>query len=67
MSDRREEYEETNANMALNQLKFEDGHLGGLRRIYPIDGSEEYDKFFQHSGSLFQETAASKARGECAR
>ena len=31
------------------------------------DDSAKYDKFFQHSGSLFAETAASKARTECAR
>ena len=46
---------------------YEDEHLGNYRRIYPKDGYEKYDKFFQHSGSLFQETAAFKARSECAR
>ncbi|XP_072038588.1 tubulin polyglutamylase TTLL13-like isoform X1 [Amphiura filiformis] len=64
---RREDFEELNATMAVNQIKYEDNNLGGFRRIYPIDGYEKYDKYFQHSGSLFQETAASKARGECAR
>ena len=50
------------------QTKYEDGHLGNFRRIYPLDGiTERYAKFFQHSGSLFQETAAYKARTECAR
>lgn len=52
----------------LEQLeKFEDCHLGNFRRIYPIQGSEKYDKFFQTSGSLYQETAAFKARSEAAR
>ncbi len=64
---RREDFEEQNATMAENQIKYEDNNLGGFRRIYPIEGHEKYDKYFQHSGSLFQETAASKARGECAR
>ncbi|CAD5121314.1 DgyrCDS9843 [Dimorphilus gyrociliatus] len=52
----------------LEQLeKFEDAHLGNFRRIYPMRGSEKYDKFFQTSGSLYQETAAFKARSEAAR
>ncbi|KAK2903679.1 hypothetical protein Q8A67_008392 [Cirrhinus molitorella] len=37
------------------------------RRIFPREGGEKYEKYFQHSNSLFQETAASKAREECAR
>nr|XP_006821586.1 PREDICTED: tubulin polyglutamylase TTLL13-like [Saccoglossus kowalevskii] len=64
---RQQEYEESQANYLEMMAKWEDKHMGRFRRIYPIEGSEKYDKFFQHSGSLFQETAASKARGECAR
>ena len=37
------------------------------RRIYPEKNEEEYEAFFTNSCSLFQETAASKARIECAR
>ena len=50
-----------------DSLKYEDAHLGNFRRIYPAEGSEKYDKYFQNSGSLYQETAAFKARSECAR
>ena len=39
----------------------------GFLLIFLQDNSAKYDKFFQHSGSLFAETAASKARTECAR
>ncbi|KAK2508324.1 hypothetical protein MC885_013189 [Smutsia gigantea] len=51
----------------LDQEHYEDSHLGGYRRIYPGPDTEKYAPFFKHSGSLFQETAASKAREECAR
>ncbi|NP_001098994.1 tubulin polyglutamylase ttll6 [Danio rerio] len=54
------------ASMELMQ-KYEAKHMGGFRRIFPRDGGEKYEKYFQHSSSLFQETAASKAREECAR
>lgn len=47
--------------------RYEAKHLGGFRRIYPREDGEKYDKYFKHSSSLFQETAASKAREECAR
>lgn len=47
--------------------RYEDKHLGGFKRIYPREEGEKYDKYFKHSSSLFQETAASKAREECAR
>ncbi|XP_016426283.1 tubulin polyglutamylase ttll6-like, partial [Sinocyclocheilus rhinocerous] len=47
--------------------KYEAKHMGGFRRIFPREGGEKYEKYFQHSSSLFQETAASKAREECAR
>ena len=50
-----------------NLKKFEDSHIGNFRRIYPENNEEIYDRFFANSCSLFQETAASKARGECAR
>lgn len=38
-----------------------------FRRIYPEGNEEKYAIFFENSCSLFQETAASKARIECAR
>lgn len=53
--------------MAEQMERYQARHLGGFRRIYPREGGEKYDKYFKHSSSLFQETAASKAREECAR
>ena len=50
-----------------DNTKYEDEHMGNFRRIYPMEGTEKYDKFFHSSGSLYQETAAFKARTECAR
>ncbi|XP_071953339.1 tubulin polyglutamylase TTLL13-like isoform X2 [Antedon mediterranea] len=64
---RREEMEECQASANEAQMKYEAEHSGDFRRIYPIEGHKKYEQFFQHSGSLFQQTAASKARGECAR
>ena len=52
----------------LNALTvYEDKNMGSFRRIYPQDNEEKYQNFFENSCSLFQETAASKARSECAR
>ena len=54
--------------MYIEQLeRYENNHLGNFRRIYPYPGSEKYDKYFHSSGTLFQETAAFKARQEMAR
>ncbi|OCT86851.1 tubulin polyglutamylase TTLL13 [Xenopus laevis] len=64
---RREQLETSQASWLAQIEKYEDSHLGGYRRIYPKAEGEVYEKFFKHSGSLFQETAASKAREECAR
>ncbi|XP_058150683.1 tubulin polyglutamylase TTLL13 isoform X2 [Dasypus novemcinctus] len=63
---RREQIESSHAAMR-DQERYEDSHLGGYRRIYPGPDMEKYTPFFKHNGSLFQETAASKAREECAR
>ena len=49
---------------------FEKKHMGGFRRIYPVEGGEDSDpycRFFEQSSSLCAETAASKARMELAR
>ncbi|CAK6442426.1 unnamed protein product [Pipistrellus nathusii] len=63
---RREQTELSQAALQ-DQECYEDSHLGGYRRIYPGPDTEKYAPFFKHSGSLFQETAASKAREECSR
>ena len=63
----REELEVQQAAYLKQLDKFELENLGNFRRIYPRPGMEHYDKFFHSSGSLFQETAAYKARSEAAR
>ncbi|XP_015284263.1 PREDICTED: tubulin polyglutamylase TTLL13-like [Gekko japonicus] len=64
---RREQMESSQAAWLAQAEKYENSHLGGYRRIFPARGTEKYAPFFKHSGSLFQETVASKAREECAR
>lgn len=42
--------------------------MGNFRRVYPCDGDEKYEAFFkQNSNSMFQETAASRAREEASK
>ncbi|MGH0157803.1 UNVERIFIED_CONTAM: hypothetical protein FKN15_039568 [Acipenser sinensis] len=62
-----EELKQSQAAWLQHMERYEAAHLGGFRKIYPREDSEKYDKYFKHSGSLFQETAASRAREECAR
>ncbi|KAM3828497.1 tubulin polyglutamylase TTLL13 isoform 2-T2 [Vipera latastei] len=64
---RREQMESSQAAWLAQAEKYENSHLGHYRRIFPSQGTEKYSPFFKHSGSLFQETVASKAREECAR
>ncbi|XP_043536392.1 tubulin polyglutamylase ttll6-like isoform X2 [Chiloscyllium plagiosum] len=64
---RREQYENHQLAWLQQAEKYEKEHLGGFQRIYPKSNSEKYDNFFKQSGSLFQETIASRAREECAR
>nr|XP_041574368.1 neugrin isoform X4 [Taeniopygia guttata] len=64
---RRREQENSQAAWLAQAETYENKHLGGFRRIYPAPGTEKYEPFFQQSRSLFQETAASKAREEYAR
>ncbi|XP_017654908.1 tubulin polyglutamylase TTLL6 [Nannospalax galili] len=42
--------------------KYEKENCGGFRLIYPGLNLEKYEKFFQDSSSLFQNTVASRAR-----
>uniref|UniRef100_A0A672QV28 Tubulin polyglutamylase ttll6-like n=1 Tax=Sinocyclocheilus grahami TaxID=75366 RepID=A0A672QV28_SINGR len=64
---RNEELRQLQAASVEQMEKYEAKHMGEFRRIFPREGGEKYEKYFQHSSSLFQETAASKAREECAR
>ncbi|XP_054851545.1 tubulin polyglutamylase TTLL6 [Eublepharis macularius] len=61
------EYKNCQAAWLKQAEKYEEKHIGGYRRIYPASDSDKYNKFFQHHNSLFQETAASRAREEYAR
>ncbi|XP_029138886.1 tubulin polyglutamylase TTLL6 [Protobothrops mucrosquamatus] len=64
---RAEEFKNCQA-MWLQQAEiYEENNTGGYRRIYPNSDSVRYDRFFQQNSSLFQETAASRAREEYAR
>ncbi|KAF7705314.1 tubulin polyglutamylase ttll6 isoform X3 [Silurus meridionalis] len=64
---RNEEFRQMQAaNMEQMQI-YEANHLGGFRPIYPTEGTEKYEKYFKQSSSLFQDTAASRAREECSR
>jgi len=64
----REEQEDLAQQWQKEIEKWEDQHMGNYRRIYPIpDITEKYDKLFTQSGTLYSETAASKARIEQAK
>lgn len=52
------------------QIKWEEGHLGGYRRIMPCpEETNKYQKFYvqQNQLSVYCDTAASKRREECAK
>jgi len=55
---------------SANEIKrWESKHMGGFRRIYPLEDGEKdiYEKFFENTGSLYQTTASTKAREEAVR
>nr|CAD7258501.1 unnamed protein product [Timema shepardi] len=50
------------------QAVWEESHMGNFRCIYPGPVKEKFERFFhQNASSLFQDTAASRAREECTR
>ncbi|CAF3454060.1 unnamed protein product [Rotaria sp. Silwood1] len=64
----REEQEDLAQQWQKEIEKWEDQHIGNYRRIYPgPDTAQKYDKFYTQSGTLYSETAASKARLEQAK
>ncbi|CAF0755345.1 unnamed protein product [Didymodactylos carnosus] len=63
----REEQEDLAQQWQKEIEKWEDTHSGNYRRIYPGPTTDRYEKFFTQSGTLYSETAASKARLEQAR
>jgi len=48
---------------------WESKHLGGFRRVYPMEegAKDPYERFFEKTGSLYQTTASTKAREEAVR
>ncbi|XP_036446378.1 tubulin polyglutamylase ttll6-like [Colossoma macropomum] len=65
--DRSRDQQELQARRMEQAYRYEDEHLGGFRRILPRQDSADYDKYLKHCCSLFQETAASRAREKCTR
>ncbi|CAF0827290.1 unnamed protein product [Rotaria sordida] len=64
----REEQEDLAQQWQKEIEKWEDQHTGNYRRIYPgFDTAQKYEKFYTQSGTLYSETAASKARFEQAK
>ncbi|CAF3896980.1 unnamed protein product [Rotaria sp. Silwood2] len=64
----REEQEDLAQQWQKEIEKWEDDHIGNYRRIYPTPETiVKYQKFFTQSGTLYSETAASKARIEQAK
>ncbi|KYM97504.1 Tubulin polyglutamylase TTLL13 [Cyphomyrmex costatus] len=52
----------------FRQFQWEDDHIGNFRRIYPCFDEDKYHSFFmQNALSVFQDTAASRAREEALR
>ncbi|KAI6660494.1 Tubulin polyglutamylase TTLL13-like [Oopsacas minuta] len=64
--DRKEE-ETVLANYLEHLAIHEKKHMKGFKLIYPNGNEEKYAKYFEQSASLFGETAASRARQECAK
>jgi len=66
---KQEEIKQVHAEYLLKLEKYEDENMGGFRRIYPpLKGVEnKYAKYFNNSSSLFQTTAAQKAREQASR
>lgn len=63
----REEQEDLAQQWQKEIEKWESQHMGNYRRIYPGPDTEKYDRFYTQSGTLYSETAASKARLEQAK
>jgi tubulin polyglutamylase TTLL6/13 len=64
----REEQEDLAQQWQKEIEEWENQHMGNYRRIYPLPNvTEKYEQFFTQSGTLYSETAASKARIEQAK
>lgn len=56
---------DTMTDLTEAQIAWEEEHMGNFRKVYPVSDSEKYDNFFIEAyHSLYQETAASRARKE---
>uniref|UniRef100_A0A1I8HYV3 Tubulin--tyrosine ligase-like protein 9 n=1 Tax=Macrostomum lignano TaxID=282301 RepID=A0A1I8HYV3_9PLAT len=65
----REDTERDLAQSAESLRRYEDAHLGNYRRIYPPQAgqADRYERFMTQAGSIYHETAAARARADCAR
>lgn len=63
----REEQEDLAQQWQKEIEQWENQHMGNYRRIYPTVETSKYDQYFTQSGTLYSETAASKARLEQAK
>lgn len=64
---RLEEMKTVQTNYLAALEKHENENMGGFRRIYPRDGDEKYQQFFESCSSLLSSTAATEARREAAK
>ena len=48
----KEEKDQLIAKLAKKRNKYEAKHLGGYRKIYPIEGAENYDKFIETADNI---------------
>ncbi|KTF94236.1 hypothetical protein cypCar_00016869 [Cyprinus carpio] len=51
---RNEELRQSQAASVEHMEKYEAKHMGGFHRIFPREGREKYEKYFQHNSSLFR-------------
>ena len=56
----KEEKEQLMEDLSRKRNKYEAKHCGGYRKIYPIEGSEKYDRFIQAADNVYQEWTGAK-------
>lgn len=53
--DTKEEREIKTQILKTKRDKWEQGHLGGFRKIYPTENSEAYEKYINYANTMYQE------------
>lgn len=56
----KEQKDEIIKKLNVRRDKYELKHLGEYRKIYPVEGSEKYDKFIETADNLWQEWTGAK-------